>query len=40
MAEQFLLKGSVALILDANNETEFNGYKIKYSSDLGLSYEK
>ena len=34
------LKGSVALILDANNETEFNGYKIKYSSDLGLSYEK
>lgn len=34
------LKGDVALILDENMTTSFNGWKITYSSDLGLNYEK
>lgn len=34
------LKGSLALVLDKNKETEFNGYSVKYSRDLGLIYKK
>lgn len=34
------LKGSLVLPLDDNLETDFNNWKLKYSSDLGLSYEK
>lgn len=34
------LKGSIVLVLDEDKETEFNGYQIKYSTDLGLTYEK
>lgn len=34
------LRGAIVLVLDENNESEFRGYKVKYSSDLGLSYEK
>ena len=34
------LRGAIALVLDENNEVEFGNYKVKYSSDFGLSYEK
>ncbi len=34
------LKGSLALVLDKNKETEFNGYSVKYSRNLGLIYKK
>lgn len=34
------LKGSIALPLDSNFETIFNDYRVKYSTELGLSYEK
>ena len=34
------LRGVVTLILDKNSEAEFEGYKVKYSSGLGLTYEK
>lgn len=38
--ENIWLKGELILPLDENMEAEFNGWKLKYSSDLGLSYEK
>lgn len=34
------LKGSLIFPLDKNLVAEFNGYQVKYSSKLGLSYEK
>lgn len=34
------LKQSIALVLDENNEFELSGYHLKYSSKMGLSYEK
>lgn len=34
------LKGSLVLVLDKNKETEFNGFSVKYSQDLGLIYKK
>ena len=34
------LKQSIALVLDENNEFELSGYHLKYSSRMGLSYEK
>lgn len=34
------LKQSIALVLDENNEANLNGYHLKYSSNMGLSYEK
>lgn len=33
------LKGSLALVLDQNLQTEFNGYVLKYDKTYGLSYE-
>ncbi|WP_251717700.1 CRISPR-associated helicase Cas3' [Lactobacillus agrestimuris] len=38
--EDIWLKEDLVITLDENNETEFNGWKLKYSSKLGLSYEK
>lgn len=34
------LKGSLALVLDENNETTFAGYRLKYSQEIGLTHEK
>ena len=34
------LKGSLAVVLDEHAKGSFNGYKLKYSADSGLSYEK
>lgn len=32
------LKGALALVLDENNQTVFNGYQLEYSSKVGLRY--
>ncbi len=34
------LKGSIALVLDENNETTFAGYRLKYLPAIGLTHEK
>ena len=34
------LKGSLGLILNSNNETVLNGYKLRYNTDKGLTYER
>lgn len=34
------LRGSLALVLNQDFETSFNGWKLKYSPKIGLSYEK
>lgn len=34
------LRGSLALVLDKNMQTEFNGWLVSYNSKTGLAYEK
>ena len=34
------LKGSLAVVLDEHAKGSFNGYKLRYSTETGLSYEK
>ncbi len=38
--DSYWLKGTLALVLDGNLKTQFNGYQICYSKRLGLIYEK
>ena len=34
------LKGALALVLDEQQKTDFNGWNLSYSPKLGLRYEK